>query len=368
MFWSKKPSSKPGSIQAGVAGPASAAPRELADEFERVLEAFAAAVRVIGRCALDTPERTAQQVQDLAEHWSQHLLIRRPKPGDETRSTTVPRDYRAVLEFITEQRRQESAHVGNALWDLRETVWAFVRSLSSAFNEDAKSDALVGEHLQKLKSAAEHGSYEQLRQAAVAAAGFITQAMEQRKSGQTARTAQLGQQLTALGQGLSAPRRDGIDSVTQLNARDVFDEYATQLVELRPFVSQPSALVLVELNDFSQLASRYGAAGADGVLRAFSGCLVRTFLRKNDFLARFADHQFAIVLPDTDYKHAQVLAERLPAALRKLNIAEHPELSLSVTFGVSGLEPFDTLQTWIERAQTALQQQRAGGTRRPVPA
>lgn len=341
----------------------------MADELERALDTLAAVVRATGRFALDTAERPAHLVHDLAEHWSQHLLIRRPKPGDEERSAHVQRDYRALLEFVTEQRRQESTHAQKVLSDLRQTVWAFIRSLSSAFTQDAKGDELVTQQLRQLQDAAQHGSLEELRRAAMSTAGSIAQVMEQRRTEQRARNGQLGDTLSGLGRNLIEPRAaDDVDTVTLLNLRPVFDEYAGQLVELRPFLDQPSALVLIELSEFTQLAARHGAAGMDDVLRAFSGCLVRTFLRKDDFLARFDEHQFAIVLPDTDFKHALVLADRLPAALRRLEIPGQPELTLSVVLGVSTLEPADTVATWIERAVHALDLAKRKRAERAVPA
>src|SRR6202008_4928139 len=101
-------------------------------EFERALEGLAGVVRLIGRYAVDTPEVAARQVEALAEHWSQHLLIRQPKPGDDARSGPPSRDYRALVDFVTQQRRQESTYLAKALCDLRQTVWAFIQSVNRA--------------------------------------------------------------------------------------------------------------------------------------------------------------------------------------------------------------------------------------------
>jgi diguanylate cyclase (GGDEF)-like protein len=370
VFWNKKPSSPPQSRDAvtGVVGDAK--PKAAAnEEFEQALDAFANVVRVIGRFAIDSPEAKAQQVQQLADHWSQHLLIRRPKPGDESRSGTPERDYRALVEFVTVQRKQESSHVVEAMSDLRQTVWAFIRSLSSAFADDAKGDALVTTQLTDLRNAAEHGSLEELRRAAVSVAASISAVLERRRDEQSRRNSQLGEKLVALGRGLEAPRSEqALDALTQLNDRRAFDEYAEQLAELRPFVNQPTSLLLVGLDNYQQLVDSHGAQLGDELLCAFSRCLVRTFLRKDDFLGRFAAEQFVVVFPDTELKHALVLGERLPAAVRRLEFPDRPELSLSVTVGASSLEPADTVASWIERAQRMRAHEKSTRSQRSVPA
>jgi diguanylate cyclase len=339
------------------------------DEFERALEALANVVRTVGRFAMDAPELSARQAEQLAEHWSQHLLIRRPKPGDEARSGTPSRDYRALVDFVTQQRKNENSYIGKALEDLRHTVWAFVHSLNRALADESDGDTRVAGHLAQLRSAAERGSIEELRQAAVTAATSITDIVEQRRLRQLQRNAELGQRLASLGRQLEDARRESaLDALTQLSNRRAFDEYAAQTVELNAFYEQTTALLLIDLDDFKRVNERYGQQVGDEVLRTFGRCLIKTFPRKADFAARYGGDAFAVVLPETDLKGAIALGERLRASLRKLEYLSCPDLSLTVSIGASALQPLESLARWLERTERALRDAQQAGRDRAVPA
>jgi diguanylate cyclase (GGDEF)-like protein len=374
MFWKKKsasnqpPEGAPSTTPISSSGPTSQAARPAPDEFERVLEALASIVRAIGRFAIDVPESSARQAEQLAEHWSQHLLIRRPKPGDEARAGTPSRDYRAVAAFVTQQRTAEHTLAGKVLDELRQTVWAFVQSLNRAFADETKRDSEVTGRLLELKLAAESGSLEQLRNAALSAATSIAAILEQRRSRQHERNAELGQRLAALGPQLEAVRRDDtLDALTQTCNRKAFDEYAERCVELNKFCPQTLSLLLVDLDAFARVNERHGQEQADEVLRLFARALVQTVAHKDVLVARYAAHSLAVVLPETNLAAASAQAERLRAAARKLEFPGCPGLLLTVSIGVSVLQPFEGIATWMERADRTLRDARHAAEKRSLP-
>jgi diguanylate cyclase len=350
-------------------GPPAPAPQAPQDEFEPALETLAGVVRTIGRFAMDAPEASATQVQELCEHWSQHLLIRRAKPGDEAPGGTPSRDFRGLCDFIVHQRRTEQAHVGKAIDDLRNAVWAFIHGLNRALADEAETDGAIASQLVRLRNTAQHGSLEDLRRAAIAAASSIADAGEQRAKRQRQRSRELGKQLVPLGRQLEEPPRPGmLDPLTELNNREAFDAFASHAAELAGFATRTTSLVLIDLDQFGQFNARHGREAGDQVLRAFSRCLVRTFLRKDDFLARYGGDEFAVVLPETELQDATVLAQRLHPALRRLSFKEWPELSITVSMGASALQPGDSAGDWRARAERALLDAQQSLRARSLPA
>jgi diguanylate cyclase len=358
VLWKKKPSTAaPPATTAAPSRPASQ-PTSLAaadGEFEPALETLAGVVRTIGRFAIDAPEASARQVGELCEHWSQHLLIGRPKPGDEARRGTPGRDFRALVDYVVHQRKAEHAHVCKAIDDLRNVVWAFIHGLNRALADEAEADGVIAAQLVQLRNAAQHGSLEELRLAAMSAASSISDIVEQRGQRQRQRSQGLGQQLIPLSRQLEdPPRADMLDPLTELNNRRAFDDVTAHATELAGFAPRTTSLVLIDLDHFRQLNERLGRKAGDQVLRAFSRCLVRTFLRKDDFLARYGGDEFAVVLPETELNDAIVLAQRLHPALKRMEFKEWPELSITVSMGASALQPGDSVGNWLQRAERAL--------------
>jgi diguanylate cyclase len=369
MLWKRKPvSASEPAVSVSRAAPSRAEPAP-ADEFEPALEALASIVRTIGRYALDAPEQSARQVEQLAEHWSQHLLIRRPKPGDDTRSEKPRRDYRSLVEFVTQQRRTEQTHTAKLLEDFRQTVWSFVHSLNRALTDEAQGDTRVAGQLSQLRAAAERGSIEELRHAALSAVTSISDMVEQRWLRQSQRNLELGQSLASLGRQLEDARREGaLDPLTQLSNRRAFDDCLQQTVELNAFYEQTASLLLIDVDHFKQVNDSHGHPAGDEVLRVFSRCLLKTFPGKSDLVARYGGDEFAVVLPQTDLKKALVLAERLRSALRKLAFPNCEGLSLSVSIGASALQPLESVAHWLERADRTLYDAKQPAQVRAAPA
>jgi diguanylate cyclase (GGDEF)-like protein len=373
LLWKKKPShaapaappATPSAAAHAGTGPPEPAPE---DELEPALETLAGIVRTIGRFAMDAPEASAAQVQELCEHWSQHLLILRPKPGDEPRGGTPTRDFRGLCDYIVHQRKIEQAHVGKAIDDTRNAVWAFIHGLNRALVEEAEADGIIASQLVRLRNTAQHGSLEELRRAAISAASSISDSVQQRAKRQRQRSLELGKQLVPLGKQLPArPRAATLDPLTELNDRPAFDDFTSHAAELAGFATRTTSLVLIDLDHFGQFNHRHGRKAGDEVLRTFSRCLVRTFLRKDDFLARYGGDEFAVVLPETELDDALAIAQRIHPALKRLEFKEWPELSISVSMGASALQPGDTVGSWRERAERALSDAQQGMRTRALP-
>ena len=59
-----------------------------------------------------------------------------------------------------------------------------------------------------------------------------------------------------------------------------------------------------DIDHFKRLNDSYGHPTGDEALRRVSECLLRTFLRKEDFVARYGGEEFAVVLMDASLQDA----------------------------------------------------------------
>jgi diguanylate cyclase (GGDEF)-like protein len=96
------------------------------------------------------------------------------------------------------------------------------------------------------------------------------------------------------------------------------------------------SFLMMDIDFFKKINDTYGHMIGDDVLKK----LVKTtekIIRVYDFFARFGGEEFTIVLPDTDIKGANALAERIREAIEKASVSINNEerINFTVSIGVS---------------------------------
>ncbi|MCB0386821.1 MAG: GGDEF domain-containing protein, partial [Bdellovibrionales bacterium] len=97
----------------------------------------------------------------------------------------------------------------------------------------------------------------------------------------------------------------------------------------------PVSLVMFDVDHFKQVDDTYGHAVGDLVLKEL-GSLIRSHLRAQDIGGRCGGEEFAVLLPRTELNQAEVVAERLRAAVEELTIlSKGQKLKITVSLGVA---------------------------------
>lgn len=107
------------------------------------------------------------------------------------------------------------------------------------------------------------------------------------------------------------------DKLTPLNTADYLRRQLQQSLAEARAEQQPLSLVILDLDDFSQINRLHGHAEGDRVLQALTQILVLN-LRHRDLLCRLAGDRFVVLLPNTGAREAQQLAEELRLAVAHL--------------------------------------------------
>ena len=92
------------------------------------------------------------------------------------------------------------------------------------------------------------------------------------------------------------------------------------------------ALVLLDLDGFKALNDRFGHAAGDDLLRETAGALRRT-VRAQDTAARIGGDEFCVLAPETGWREAERLAERLGYAVARA-VGGLQGLTASIGFAV----------------------------------
>ncbi len=123
------------------------------------------------------------------------------------------------------------------------------------------------------------------------------------------------------------------DALTGLpNRRALTATLRSTMRECRDRRSSISAL-FVDLDHFKDINDSHGHLQGDQVLIQIVNML-RSELRRSDYLARFGGEEFVVLLPDTDELGAQEVAENLRKVISTTPIALNHDLTLSITASI----------------------------------
>ena len=353
-----------------VASPAPAdtlVPTLVPTPIDMALDTLAAVLRTMGEFALDQEKQEAPAFGALAERWAQHILLAAPPPTA-VAAADARRNWTGVRAFVEDYCRGAASHTRTVLGDLRQVVWVFIQNLNHAFAEDDLADARLREQLSRLEQLAESAATGELKKEVLATVMAVSQTVEERRKRQREQMDGLGAQVRALGTELEFARRESeTDPLTRLYNRKALDEYLSRSVELYRAFGHETCLLLIDIDRFKGINDHFGHLAGDEVLRKVADAVMRVFLRKNDFVARYGGDELAVVLRETPVADTLHLAERLMRAVRAVDVERDGDrLPVTTSIGVSRLGPGQDVAAWLAGADKALYKAKQDGRDRTV--
>lgn len=152
------------------------------------------------------------------------------------------------------------------------------------------------------------------------------------------------------------------DELTGLYNRRHFLRLALrELDNLAP--GRQHGLALIDLDYFKRINDVHGHAAGDRVLQTFAA-VGRACLRDGDVLARYGGEEFVLFLPNTDADQFTSCCERLREAFASAEPVGVQVANLSLSAGMTLLNPGDDLDEALQRADQALYRAKRGGRNR----
>src|SRR5262249_14827461 len=149
------------------------------------------------------------------------------------------------------------------------------------------ADKRIAEQLGRLEQLAASGETGDLKREVLATVLSVSKLLEDNRSRQTEQTQSIGARVHSLGGELREERRaQETDVLTRLFDRKAFDQYAAQSVELNRAFGRDTCLLLIDIDRFKAINEAFGRNAGDAVLCRLADGVMRTFFRKNDFVAR----------------------------------------------------------------------------------
>ena len=135
-----------------------------------------------------------------------------------------------------------------------------------------------------------------------------------------------------------------------------------EILERRVGTRRHTTLVMVDLDGFKGVNTRFGHPVGDSVLCTSAAALQRA-AREGDIVARLGGDEFAIVLPASDTRAAEAVAERVLHEVRDACLGmELPGLGVTASVGYSSYPtPSGTVVELMAAADIALRESKVAG-------
>lgn len=157
-----------------------------------------------------------------------------------------------------------------------------------------------------------------------------------------------------------------LDPLTGLPNRAAYDDKMIELLGKDSAQAMPLSMVVCDIDHFKLVNDNFGHLAGDKVLRLVAKIL-RGGLRESDFIGRYGGEEFVVVMPQTSVEQAKEMMDKLRRVIQQspFNFKGQP-VSVTVSFGVAGLNPAESAEGLFSRADTALYRAKEEGRNRCI--
>lgn len=185
-------------------------------------------------------------------------------------------------------------------------------------------------------------------------------------------------QVTTPESSLEFEAASNVDILTGLHNKNWMNDAFQRMAQRCKRNETPLFLLVVDIDHFKDFVARHGYLAGDSILKGVSRIMAIN-LRPHDLLAHMGGDRFAVLMPEKSPDLAMNMANRLREAIAApaLRIGANKaaaagsspapttkEEHLSVSLGVSMVQPGDTLNSVLAAADEALHQAKADGRNR----
>ncbi|OGI48104.1 MAG: hypothetical protein A2151_02820 [Candidatus Muproteobacteria bacterium RBG_16_65_34] len=145
------------------------------------------------------------------------------------------------------------------------------------------------------------------------------------------------------------------DPLTGVYNRGVMETVLAREVGLAHRHRSPFSAIFLDIDLFKSINDCHGHAVGDEAIRAFVRCVEKS-IRTTDILSRYGGDEFLVLLNNTPLDGAVLLAERIRKVVEEEGRLGHtaPDLRLSASIGVATLQPGESAESLVARADAAL--------------
>jgi diguanylate cyclase len=123
-----------------------------------------------------------------------------------------------------------------------------------------------------------------------------------------------------------------------------------------------ASIAVIDIDHFKDINDRYGHLKGDEVLSSVARAMMAC-LRPYDSLFRYGGEEFLLCAPGTELEEGRIMIERLrsEAARQLFKDRDKPDFSITVSAGLTLIDPDVSIEESVDRADKAMLAAKAGG-------
>ncbi len=155
------------------------------------------------------------------------------------------------------------------------------------------------------------------------------------------------------------------DPLTGIFNRREFRVVAEKEIMRSRRYGRPLSILMMDIDHFKIINDSFGHAAGDKALQHLTK-LCLTSLRTMDVIARWGGEEFVVMLPETGYKGAMIIAERLRKIIETVEFTHNNnKIDITVSIGVSSFKQGDdSVDILLSRSDEAMYKAKQAGRNR----
>lgn len=145
-----------------------------------------------------------------------------------------------------------------------------------------------------------------------------------------------------------------VDHLTGIGNLRYLEELWPEISKFAELNNENIAVIFLDIDEFKQINDQYGHSYGDEVLKTITS-VVRSTLRKADYLIRYAGDEFIVILPGNGYFKTIEVIKRIKEAVRQVPLPDNAEAGVSCGLAIYPLDGTD-IKTLIDTADQRMYQ------------
>lgn len=329
------------------------------------LDTLGCIFNTMGRESFDLDTDTdPHHFQESCQQVVRHIENGSPVPQLEIdQADAGTRHWADLRRFYIDRRQQEKLFVTDRLKNYRDVVEDLVIGLRQICKQSELTEQQVMESLNAIEAAVDRGQLPDIQRVLFDTIRNVNDAFTRQKSEYEQQIHGLNERMAGLRQDLVAAHEEmKLDPLTSIFNRGAFDVSVERCLNMHFVLNQEITLIMIDVDNFKHINDTFGHTVGDDVLKSLSACLSRSFIRKNDLIARYGGDEFAVLLPDTSVDQSQVSISRFLESVRKIRIDALPDdFTISCSAGCTEIIDEDSAESLVARADEALYDAKMAG-------